>query len=165
MEIALLIWALGLTILLVVGVIWLLDLEGRLSQLRSRYERSFADGGEEDTSLAAALEDLGARFSKANARTERLAARTEQVDQALAHAVQGVGLVRFRAFEDTGGDQSFSVALTDGEGNGIVISALYGRDATRVYAKSVQDWTSPRSLTEEERQALTKARQAITPGG
>jgi hypothetical protein len=77
--------------------------------------------------------------------------------------VQGVGFVRYSAFEDTGGDQSFSLALIDGEGNGMVISALYGRDATRVYAKPVEGWTSSRPMTGEEEQALKKAHRIIVP--
>jgi hypothetical protein len=88
-------------------------------------------------------------------------ARTGQIDLALAHAVQGVGLVRFRAFQDTGGDQSFALALADGEGNGVVISALYGRGATRIYAKPVQGWLSPKTLSDEEKQALAQVRQVI----
>ena len=75
--------------------------------------------------------------------------------------MQGIGLVRFRAFQDTGGDQSFSLALADGEGNGVIVSALYGRGATRIYAKPVQGWLSPKPLGEEEEQALEAARQRI----
>jgi hypothetical protein len=70
-------------------------------------------------------------------------------------------LVRFRAFQDTGGDQSFALALADGEGNGVVISTLYGRGQTRVYAKPVQGWLSPKLLGEEEEQALAEARQIV----
>jgi len=159
MEVALLIWAVALTILVIVGIVWVLDLQARLRQLQHRHENVFA--GEEDDSLPAALERLATRLSETTARTERLVARTEQIDLALAHAVQGVGLVRFRAFQDTGGDQSFALALADGEGNGVVISALYGRGATRIYAKPVQGWLSPKTLSDEEKQALAQTRQVI----
>jgi hypothetical protein len=159
MEIALLIWSVALTVLLVVGVLWVFDLQGRFRQLRSRYESIFSD--EEDASLGSAVERLATQLSKMNERTERLVVRTEQIDKALAHAVQGIGFVRYSAFEDTGGDQSFSLALVDGEGDGMVISALYGRDATRVYAKPVEGWTSSRSMTSEEEQALEKARRIV----
>ena len=75
--------------------------------------------------------------------------------------MQGVGLVHFRAFQDTGGDQSFSLALADGEGNGAIVSALFGRGATRLYAKPIQGWLSPKALSEEEEKALAQARQVI----
>ena len=160
MDIALLIWSLALTILVGVCIVWVFDLQSRLRRLQGRQEGVFAEG-EEGDGVSAALENLAARLAKTNARTERLVARAEQVDMTLAHAVQGVGLVRFRAFEDTGGDQSFALALADGEGNGVVVSALYGRDATRIYAKPVEGWLSPRPLTDEEKQSLAQARQVI----
>lgn len=161
MEIALLIWSLALTVLLVVGILWVLDLQRRLRRLGSRFESVFTRG--EDASLGTALKRLNDRFSKMNVRTERLAVRAERIDGTLQRAVQGMGFVRYSAFDDTGGDQSFSLALVDGEGDGVVVSALYGRDATRVYAKPVEGWASPRSLTGEEKQALTRARQIVVP--
>jgi hypothetical protein len=160
MDIALLIWAVALTILVLVGIVWALDLQARQSRLQRRYENLYT-GGEGDASLAAALENLASHLSETNARTERLVAHTQQIDATLAHTVQGVGLVRFRAFQDTGGDQSFSLALADGEGNGVVVSALYGRGATRLYAQPVQGWLSPKALSEEEEKALARAHQVV----
>ncbi len=161
MDMTLLIWALALTVLLIVGIVWVLDLQSRLRRLQDRHEKLFTGEAAEDATLAVAMANLSTRLSETNARTERLVARTEQIDAALLHTVQGVGLVRFRAFQDTGGDQSFALALTDGEGNGAVVSALYGRGATRIYAKPVQAWLSPKALGQEEEQALAEARQAI----
>lgn len=161
MEATLLIWSVALTILVIVGIIWMLDLQARLRRLQRRQKALFSGEEGEDPSLAVALENLAARLAETTARTERLVARTEQLNTTLAHTVQGMGLVRFRAFQDTGGDQSFSLALADGEGNGVVLSALYGRGATRVYAKPVQGWLSPKSLSDEEEEALTQARRII----
>ena len=162
MEITLLIWSLALTVLLGVGILWVLDLRGQVRRLEGRFDTIFS-AGEDDANGGAAVGRLTARFSKLTARTERLAIRAERTDRTLGHAVQGMGLVRYSAFEDTGGDQSFSLALIDGEGDGVIISALYARDATRVYAKPIAHWTSPRSLTGEEEQALVGARQSIIP--
>jgi len=161
MDIALLIWTIAVTILVVVGIVWVLDLQARLGRLQRRHEKLFAGEAEQDAGMAVALQNLADRLSETNARTERLVARAEQIDATLAHTVQGVGFVRFRAFQDTGGDQSFALALTDGEGNGVVVSALYGRGATRIYAKPIEGWLSPKSLGEEEEQALAEARQFV----
>ncbi len=49
--------------------------------------------------------------------------------------MQRVGFLRFNPFRDAGGDQSFALALADGEGNGFVVSSLHSRDVTRVYGK------------------------------
>jgi Protein of unknown function (DUF4446) len=69
-------------------------------------------------------------------------------------AIQRVGLVRFNPFEDTGGNQSFAVALTDAAGTGVVVSSLHARTGTRVYAKAVNDGRSDAALSDEEREAL-----------
>ena len=161
MDSGLLIWTVALSVLVIVGVVWILDLQSRLNRLKERQETVFALAGEEDPSLAAALDSLTTQLAEASARTERVAARVEQAETSVVRAVQGVGLVRFRAFQDTGGDQSFALALADGDGNGVVISALYGRDKTRIYAKPVECWLSPKALGEEEERALTQARQSV----
>jgi hypothetical protein len=156
----LLVWSVVLTILFIVGIVWILDLQRRLRWLQRSREEMFA-GAEVDAGLAATVESLATRLAETDARTERLVAQATQIDSTLAHVVQGVGFVRFRAFQDTGGDQSFALALADGEGNGVVISTLYGRGQTRVYAKPVQGWLSPKPLGEEEEQALAEARQIV----
>ena len=53
--------------------------------------------------------------------------------------IQKIGLVRFNPFNDTGGDQSFILALTDEKDSGVVISGLHTRNGTRWYAKKVED--------------------------
>ena len=161
MDVTMLIWVVALTILVIVGVVWVLDLQSRMNRLKRRDEKLLLGEGEDDATLTAAVKTLASRLAETNARTERLVVHAQQIDETLAHSVQGVGLVRFRAFQDTGGDQSFSLALADGEGNGVVISSLYGRGATRIYAKPVQGWLSPRPLGEEEEQALAEARRSI----
>lgn len=161
MDVTMLIWVVALTILVIVGVVWVLDLQSRMNRLKRRDEKLLLGEGEDDATLTAAVETLASRLAETNARTERLVVHAQQIDETLAHSVQGVGLVRFRAFQDTGGDQSFSLALADGEGNGVVISSLYGRGATRIYAKPVQGWLSPKPLGEEEEQALAEARRSI----
>lgn len=68
------------------------------------------------------------------------------------------GLVRFQAFEGTGGDQSFAMALLDSNNNGFVLSGLYGRDFSKVYAKEIGDGkVSKYKLTSEEQEALNNA--------
>ncbi len=52
-------------------------------------------------------------------------------------AIQRTGLVRYNPFEDTGGNQSFAVALLDANGDGVVVSSLHARNGTRIYAKAI----------------------------
>lgn len=75
--------------------------------------------------------------------------------QALRH----VGVVRYDAFGDMGGRLSFSAALYDDRGNGLVISSINGRSETRTYAKALVDLRSEHNLSPEEEQAIEAARQ------
>lgn len=89
-----------------------------------------------------ALEDLGGRLEATLRRSNRRAA-----------------LVRFDAFEDVGGQQSFALAMLDDLGNGVVLTSLIGRSDCRVYCKPIEDWKSSKNLTPEEREALRRARE------
>lgn len=81
-------------------------------------------------------------------------------------AVRHVGLVRYDAFEDVGGRLSFSCAMLDDHGNGVVVTSINGRQDTRVYAKPITEGKSPHNLSIEEeeaiQQALAEPREAVT---
>jgi hypothetical protein len=85
--------------------------------------------------------------------------RRQQFD--IEGAVRNVGLVRYDAFEDVGGRLSFSCALLDDRGTGVVMTSINGRHDTRVYAKPVSKGHSPYSLSIEEEEAI---RKALEPG-
>jgi hypothetical protein len=63
-------------------------------------------------------------------------------------------ILRFNAFQGTGSDLSFALALTDASGSGAVLSSIYGRDECRMYAKPVEKGRSSYTLSDEERQVL-----------
>ena len=88
---------------------------------------------------------------------EGLSARTTTVERDLVGAFSRVGLVRFNPFEDTGGNQSFALAMLDGNGDGFVVSSLHARAGTRLYAKSVSRGASDSALSDEEAEALRQA--------
>ena len=73
-------------------------------------------------------------------------------------AVRHVGIVRYDAFGDMGGRLSWSVALLDDGGDGVVLTAIHGRSEARSYAKSVSAWTSDQPLSPEEEDAVASAR-------
>ncbi|HET6968017.1 MAG TPA: DUF4446 family protein [Ornithinibacter sp.] len=83
-----------------------------------------------------------------------LAALRADLGQALRH----VAVVRYDAFGDMGGRLSFSAAVVDDRGDGLVISSIHARGESRTYAKGVVGGTSDATLTPEEQQALAAAR-------
>jgi hypothetical protein len=72
-------------------------------------------------------------------------------------SITKVGVIRFNPFRDTGGDQSFVIALLDSHNNGVVLSALYTREGTRVYTKPIEKGISSYHLSREEEEAIKKA--------
>jgi hypothetical protein len=74
--------------------------------------------------------------------------------------IQKVGLLRFNPFKDTGGDQSFVLALVDAHDSGVVITALYSRLGTRWYAKQIVEGKGlEHELSEEEKKSLKVAKE------
>jgi hypothetical protein len=77
----------------------------------------------------------------------------------LAHkSLYKFAMLRFNPFKEVGGDQSFSLAMLNGRNNGIVLSSLYTRDGTRIYAKAITNGISEKHpLTEEEKEVIKLA--------
>lgn len=85
---------------------------------------------------------------------QEVAALRAEAQGALRH----LGLVRYDAFGDVGGRQSWSLALLDDGGNGVVLTAIHGRSEARSYAKSVADWRSELPMSPEEQDAVASAK-------
>jgi hypothetical protein len=129
----------------------------RLRRVEGRYERLMLDAS--GNSLQEMLEDHVGRVRGALSRVDALEKLAHDLEHRLGYSVQWVGLVRYNPFRDTGGDQSFAIALADAQGDGLVLSSLHRRDITRVYAKPLLGWESTHPLTEEELQAIEEARR------
>lgn len=99
----------------------------------------------------------GERLEALTAAVERLREQVNAAETDRRHAIQHVGLVRFNPFDDTGGNQSFSLALLDENADGVVLSSLHTRAATRVYVKAILRGRSEAPLSEEELAALRDA--------
>ena len=74
-------------------------------------------------------------------------------------SLRQLAVVRYDAFGDTGGALSWSLALLDDRGDGVVLTSIHGRQEVRSYAKSVTAWASEQPLSPEETEAIGLARQ------
>ena len=88
---------------------------------------------------------------------DALTARTTALEAAQRRSFQRVGLVRYNPFEETGGNQSFALALLDAAGDGWVLSSLHARSGTRVYAKGITAGRADAGLSDEETAAIKQA--------
>ncbi len=115
--------------------------------------------------LEAQVEAQARSIQRLEAAMRQLASGERRLAELFQGAVQHVGVVRFDAFEDMGGRLSFSAALLDDHGDGVVITSINGRQDTRCYAKHVQNGTSIHNLSDEEeqaiREALSRARESV----
>jgi uncharacterized coiled-coil protein SlyX len=98
-------------------------------------------------------------FKEIERAREELKLLSEKILNFFPKFLQKIGIVRFKAFEDVGGAQSFSLAILDGKDNGVVITSIYGRDQSRSYAKPIKEGTSKYPLSEEEKQAIKIAQE------
>ncbi|MBI2442474.1 MAG: DUF4446 family protein [Candidatus Levybacteria bacterium] len=116
-------------------LIWVAALSFFLWKTRSQYQL-FVEGSDQKT-LSGFLEGVVRSLSDTKKQLHENSVRLEKIETDEMFHIQKVGLLRFNPFRDTGGDQSFVLALTDANDSGIVVSALYSRSGTRWYAKKV----------------------------
>ena len=154
---------------LLIAVLVLLVVAGiqarRIGRLRRQLDT--LTRGSDGANLGAVLDAHLDKVYAVARELDDLSARSAILEAAGRRAIQRVGLVRYNPFEDTGGNQSFAIALTDASGSGFILSSLHSRTGTRVYAKAVNNGRSDGALSEEETEALrlAMAAPAATPSG
>ena len=144
--------------ILIIFGLWLAILSFFYLKLIKSWKRINRGAG--DLNLEKILQDI---FAKQDLTSKEIAQNTLAILQQKKQQVgnfQKYALIRFNPFEDTGGDQSFVVALLDGQDSGVVISSMHTRAGTRVYAKEVVGAkpAAAHQFSKEERQAVEKAR-------
>jgi hypothetical protein len=136
---------------------WVAVVQRSAARLRGRLRRILSDGA--TTGLDEVLAAQAGRIDTLGQRLEALDSLQRELEVAARLALQKVGVVRFNPFQDSGGDQSFAIALLDRAGTGIVVSSLHGRSGTRIFAKEIANGQSTHSLSDEEQQAIRAALQ------
>jgi hypothetical protein len=79
-----------------------------------------------------------------------------KTDAVLARCLRTPAMVRYQALDGVGGDQSFSCALLDGKGDGVVLTGIYTRNSSYAYGKPVQGGHSTYALSAEEQEAVDR---------
>lgn len=145
----------ALVVAVVLLVIWVALLQRSEAMLRRRLRRVLPQGqtGGIDEILDRQLQ----RIDGLSERVDALNKLHHELEALTERTIQKVGVVRYNPFSDTGGDQSFAIALLDAFGNGVVVSSLHSRTDTRVFAKPVQSGRSKYQLSDEEQDAIKKA--------
>ena len=138
-------------------VLWLSFLTLLVFKTKKSYDSLLGETNKQK--LSEALEAILFHQKESKKHLADLITRCDKIEKDGALHIQKIGLLRFNPFKDTGGDQSFILALIDAQNTGVVISGLYSRSGTRWYAKQVVEGEGiDHELSEEERKALKLAK-------
>jgi hypothetical protein len=143
----------GLLILVAGLIMWIIRIESKLKTLTR---------GQNGFNIESTLKSIESDLNNLFLFKEDIEKYLKKVEIRLRRSVQGVSLLGFKAFQglDSGGHQSFATAFIDENGNGLIISTLHSRDRVNVFAKEIKQFSSTVSLTEEEKTALTQAKES-----
>jgi hypothetical protein len=126
----------------------------RVRRLREA-QRVLMGGGRKD--LVEFSVSLQGRIDDLHKAVDEVAAGLSRVDRRVDGSVANSAIVRYDAYEDTGGHQSASLALLDGSRSGVVVTAIQGRDYARIYMKELERGRPSVALSPEEQEAVERA--------
>lgn len=140
-DIILFIWTIGLTVYLI--------------KLNSHYQGLIK--GHSKGNLTQILNQITSEITLDRKHIEQLKENVSGLSEDVIGHIQKVGILRFNPFADTGGDQSFILAILDGNDSGIILTSLHSRGSTRWYAKNVRSGKGvDHELSEDELKAIKK---------
>lgn len=147
--------AIGAAVVALIALLLAIGNRRRYDQMARRYAVLWGDGEADVTGvLAAQAKALGVERARITALESSVALVRGGLEQGLQH----VAVVRYDAFGDMGGRMSFSAAIVDDRGDGMVLSSIHARSESRTYAKGIVGGKSDVTLSPEERHALDAAR-------
>ena len=143
----------GLIIVLLLAFIILL---GKVISLNKRYKKFMLKLGE-GKDLQEDLENYMYRVERVEKQNANILGQINSLDKDLEGCIQKVGILRYSAFQDTGSDLSFTLALLDEHDDGVVFNGIYSREMSNIYAKPIENGKSKYTLSEEEQEAIKMA--------
>ncbi len=147
-----------LPVLIVAIIVWLVGLSAMVFVVYNHYKR--LGKGVKSGNLLSVFERVLSEQRKVVSRQKDIDKNIAELNRSSRFYFQKMGLIRFNPFDETGGDQSFSLCLLDNKNDGCVLSCLHTRDRTRVYVKAIENGKSKLELSEEEKKAIEKAKQS-----
>jgi len=137
-----------------VALVGVLLLWRRIGRVRSAQSVILGSGSGDLLEFAVALQG---RIDDLHRAVDEVAAGLSSVDRRVDGSVTNTAVVRYDAYEGTGGQQSASVALLDATRTGTVLTAIQGRDYARIYVKDLDRGRSSVALSPEEQEAVDRA--------
>ncbi len=146
---------LTLTVTLIGLLFWVASLQSKLNHTHLLMHQLGQDAG--GANLEQGMRAIYGRLEQLGLHLNEIQAAERELRALVMTSVRRVAIKRFNPFEDTGGDQSFALAMLNEEGSGVVVSSLHAREGTRVYAKPIVKGKAKYQLTDEEKDVLQQA--------
>ena len=143
--------AAAVAVLALLAMLWVLM---RVRRLREGQAVLLGEGKSDLVDFAVSLQG---RIDDLHRAVDEIAAGLVRVDRRIDESVTNTSIVRYDAYEDTGGHQSASVALLDAQRSGLVVTAIQGRDYARIYMKELERGKPSAALSPEEQEAVNRA--------
>jgi len=146
-----------LSLILFISIVWNIVLSSQLAVLNRRYKKFMrgTSGKNIEGVILEHLDSLKSNDEKFDAVKTRLSEVQEQLDK----CIQKHSIVRYNAFNDTGSDLSYSIALMDNFDNGITLTGIYGRNEFIGYSKPIENGNSGYPLSVEEQMAIDRCQK------
>jgi uncharacterized protein DUF4446 len=146
--------AIGAAAAAVAALVWALLATRRVGRVRAA-QKVLLGGGRSD--LVDFAVSLQGRIDDLHRAVDEVAAGLARVDRRVDDTLANTAIVRYDAYEDTGGHQSASIALLDSSRTGVVVTAIQGRDYARIYMKELERGKTAVALSPEELEAVERA--------
>lgn len=143
----------GIIIILLLAFIILL---GKVIGLNKRYKKFMLKLGD-GKDIQEDLENYMYRVERVEKQNADILNQINGLDKDLEGCIQKVGILRYSAFQDTGSDLSFTLALLDEHDDGVVFNGIYSREMSNIYAKPIEKGESRYTLSPEEKEAIKRA--------
>lgn len=143
--------AAAVAVVALAAALWVL---GRMRRLREGQAVLLGEGKNDLVDFAVSLQG---RIDDLHRAVDEIAAGLARVDRRVDESLAKTSIVRYDAYEGTGGQQSASVAVLDSSRTGVVLSAIQGRDYARIYVKELDRGRAPVALSPEEQEAVERA--------
>lgn len=143
----------GIVIVLLLAFLILL---WKVISLNKRYKKFMVKLGE-GKDIQEDLENYMYRVERVEKQNAEILNQINGLDKDLEGCIQKVGILRYSAFQDTGSDLSFTLALLDEHDDGVVFNGIYSREMSNIYAKPIEKGESRYTLSPEEEEAIKRA--------
>ena len=146
----------ALSLIIIILLFAFLILLIKVFALNRRYKKFMLKLGE-GKDIQEDLENYMYKADRVEKQNAEILNEINTINNNLKYCVQKVGILRYSAFQDTGSDLSFTLALLDEHNNGVVFNGIYSREMSNIYAKPIENGKSKYTLSEEEQEAIRRA--------